>query len=89
MKRGGGGGRRSPFPEFRALPGASRPTPTGKVVDVETGKVHSFIPPRLLPQLVWADEVEEEERRVEEAREREPREKEKVERERKWRERSS
>ena len=48
---------------------------------METGKVRSFIPPRLLPRLVWADEVEEEERRVEEAREHELREKEKVERE--------
>ena len=46
---------------------------------METGKVRSFISPRLLPRLVWADEVEEEERRVEEARECELREKEKVE----------
>ena len=54
-----------PFPEFLAIPGASRATPTGDVVDVETGRVHSFIPPRLLPWFSWADDVQEEERREE------------------------
>ena len=84
--RGGGKrgpeGRHSPFPEFRTLPGASRATPTGEVVDVETGIVRSFVPPRLLPRISWADEVEKEERRGREAREREQQERDRVEKER-------
>ena len=84
--RGGGKrgpeGRHSPFPEFRAPPGASRATPTGEVVDVETGIVRSFVPPRLLPRISWADEVEKEERREPEVREREQQERDRVEKER-------
>ena len=61
VKRGGGG-RRSPFLEFRAVPGAMRATPTGDIVKVESGKIVSpvTIRPRCRPS--WAEEVEEEER---------------------------
>ena len=78
-----GGGRHSPFPEFRAIPGALRATPAADVVDVETGRVHSFVPPppRLLPWFSWADDVEEEEAKKEhERRAREKVVKERVER---------
>ena len=82
VKRGGEGGRRSPFPEFRAILGASRATPAGAVVDVETGKAHSIVPPRLLSWFSWADDIEKEERREEAKKEHERRAREKVEKER-------
>ena len=74
--------RRRPAFAFPGVSGDSR-----GVAYVETGKVHSFVPPRLLPWFSWADDVEEEERREEAKREHERRAWEKVER--KWRERSS
>ena len=73
MKREAGG-RRSPFPEFRPVPGAMRATPTGEVVDVESRELASPMTLRPRRRLSWAEEVEqaEEVERVEKERQAKP-----------------
>ena len=60
-KRGGLGAQHSPYPEFHELPESERVTPTGEIVEIGTGRVRPFVPPRLLLHPLWADSVESEE----------------------------
>ena len=86
LSRGGGVVPHCPYPEFRELPEAARVTPTGEIVDLGTGRVRAFMPPRLLPRLTWAEEVEREEAEEIERREAEVIARERAEQERKERE---
>ena len=59
-KRGGLRAQHAPYPEFHEPPKSERATPTGEIVEIGTGRVRPFVPPRLLPRPLWADSVESE-----------------------------